>query len=139
MPDKNKNFLAYLMISLQIIIVILLLFMLSPCHAQDLHEETSVVFFIEEDGSYKHIAWYYPNAYVKTNIQGKDIWLQELFVGSHLITQSLDSEIHDTYFVHFYPRFKIYSTEDKQSIVYSKDFQCLDTKQDMKKSSTTYE
>lgn len=92
-----------------------------------------MVFYHDNQGQHLHIAWYMPFCYVITVMEGPDKGLQELKYGPRLLASSRDSEIHNTYFIHFYKDFKIYSWDDYQRIVSTGNDLCSEIKQDTMK------
>ena len=96
-------------------------------------DQSDMVFYQEENGQRLHIAWYKPSCYIVTVMLGPNKGLQELRYGNHVLISSNLTEIHTTYFVHIYPDFKVYSWDDYQRIVYTKDKRCLDHENDTNK------
>jgi hypothetical protein len=97
-------------------------------------DESDIVFYHDENGQHQHIAWYKPCCYIVTIMEGPNKGLQQLLYGQQILVSSKDSEIHNTYFIHFYDGFKVYSWDDYQRIVYTKeDMQCLEQRNDTSK------
>ena len=109
---------------------------LYPAHAK-CAQQSDVVFDIKENDQYLHIAWYIPNSYIITVLEGQDKGLQQIWLGSQMLLSSNESVIKNKYFIHFYDGFKVYSWDDYQRIIYTKDqgkIRCLEQKKDSSKS-----
>ena len=104
-------------------LIILLLSISLSCFAS--YQEADQVFSLIEDDKILHIGWYIPkNCYIITITEGPDKGLQQIFYGSYPVLFSIDIELHDKYFIHYYRNFKVYSNDDTQRIVFTRGMKC---------------
>jgi len=93
-------------------------------------DQSDMVFYHDDENGHFHIGWYKPCCYIVTIMEGVGKGWQEFRYGNKVLASSNLSEIHSTYFVHIYEGFKVYSWDDYQRIVYTKDKQCLEIEND---------
>jgi hypothetical protein len=88
-------------------------------------QDANFVFDVQEEERLLHVGWYIKeNCYIITVIEGKDQWFQEVCYGLTPVISSKEFVLHDKYMVHYYPSFAVYSTEETQRIVFTKDRKC---------------
>jgi hypothetical protein len=107
----------------KLVIPILLSICLS-CFGES-YKEADFVFDIQEEERLLHVGWYIDeNCYVITIVEGDDQYLQQVCYGLIPAISSREFVLHDKYMVHYYPAFAVYSTQETQRIVFTKERKC---------------